>query len=148
MLRKGWAKRVSQRTLCVGAATTAAVIACDVAENRKALGALNAISHIAWQDDALRQDGLSAKYTGLALGLNMSAHAGWALVYEVLFGRTRGRNALIGGVLVALLAYVVDYHLVPPRYTPGFEHRLSCRSTLFIYATLALALARPVEDAD
>ncbi len=148
MLRKGWISRVARRTLHVGAATTAAVVACDIAENRATLGALNAISHIAWQDDALSQDDLSAKYTGLALGLNMTAHAGWALIYEFFFGQARGKTALVGGVLVAILAYVVDYKLVPPRFTPGFEHRVSCRSIVAIYAALALALAHPAEKVE
>jgi hypothetical protein len=132
--------------LTVGVATTAAVIACDYAENRRLLGALNAISHIAWEDDALHQDELSAKYTGVALGMNLTAHAGWALIYEAFFGTSRGAKSLAGGALVATLAYIVDYKVVPPRFTPGFEHRLSCRSLLFIYVALAVALATKADD--
>lgn len=141
MFHNGWISRVVGRTLAVGVVTTAAVVACDYLENRRALGALNAISHIAWEDDALVQDELSAKYTGLALGLNMSAHAGWALIYELFFGGSRGAKALTGGALVSLLAYIVDYKIVPPRFSPGFEHRVSCRSLLWIYVVLALGLS-------
>ena len=137
--------RVARRTLTVGVATTAAVVVCDIVENRRSVGALNAISHIAWEDDALSQDKVSAKYTGVALGLNMTAHAGWALIYEAFFGKSRGAKSLFGGALVAALAYIVDYKIVPPRFTPGFEHRVSGRSIFWIYVALALALAKRAE---
>jgi hypothetical protein len=38
------------------------------------------------------------------------------------------------------VAYVVDYHVVPKRLTPGIESRLSCRSLLLVYVVLALSL--------
>jgi hypothetical protein len=47
---------------------------------------------------------------------------------------------LTGGTIIAAIAYIVDYHVVPRRLTPGFEMRLSNRSLLAIYGTLALSL--------
>ncbi|MDQ3814499.1 MAG: hypothetical protein M3347_11180, partial [Armatimonadota bacterium] len=68
----------------------------------------------------------------------------WAAIYESLFGAAADEGkielALFGGALVAGGAYVIDYYLVPKRWTPGFEKHLSHRSLLAIYATLALAL--------
>ena len=45
------------------------------------------------------------------------------------------------GVATSALAYVIDYHVVPDRFTPGFEKRLPERSLGLIYAALALGLA-------
>jgi hypothetical protein len=98
---------------------------------------LNDISHIVWDEEAFAAKGISLRYTGTALALNASANWGWALLYELFFAQSRERGessrALAGGLGVAALAYVVDYHLVPKRLTPGFEHHLSGRSLLFIY---------------
>jgi hypothetical protein len=58
----------------------------------------------------------------IGLALNTSAMFGWALIFAKLFsGKSSNRavSSLGGGVFVALLAYVVDYHVVPKRLTPG-----------------------------
>jgi hypothetical protein len=39
------------------------------------------------------------------------------------------------------LACFVDYQLTPQRLTPGFEHRLSSRAMLAVYACFAVGLA-------
>jgi hypothetical protein len=39
-------------------------------------------------------------------------------------------------------AYVVDYHLVPKRLTPGFEERLSPGALALVYAALGVSLLR------
>ena len=53
-----------------------------------------------------------------------------------------------GGAAVAAAAYVIDYHLIPKRFTPGFEKRVSGKSLTAIFAALAIGLAaRDVIDA-
>ena len=135
------------RALSASAWTAAAVALCGQIENDNAIAPINAISHILWDEDALNQDDLSLKYSAVALALNASANGGWALIYEVCFGKSRAKNAtakpILGAITVALLAYIVDYHVVPPRLTPGFEHRLPRRSLWIIYAALALGLFLP-----
>ena len=39
------------------------------------------------------------------------------------------------------VACFVDFHLTPPRLTPGFEHRLSHRSLAAVYGAFAVGLA-------
>jgi hypothetical protein len=67
----------------------------------------------------------------------------WALCYEILGRRkTRSRvRALRDGALVSAVAYAVDYHVVPRRFTPGFELRLPAKALAAVYASLALGLA-------
>lgn len=133
------------RTQVVGATTSGAVALCGQIEDGDAVSPLNAISHIAFGDDAYDQREASLKYTATGVALNQVAVGSWVLLYELLFGRARRRGdlrtALIGGSFVAALAYLVDYHAVPERLKPGFERHLMPKSLLFIYATLALALS-------
>ena len=105
--------------------------------------ALNATSHFLWGDRAGRKQGYSLKYTAPGLAANYGACVFWALLYEAL-GRGRRRSAtraLVEGALVSAIAYVIDYHVVPRRLTPGFEMRLPRRALFFVYAALALGLA-------
>lgn len=127
-----------------GFTTSAAVTACGAHENGEPIAPVNAISHIAWGDEAFAQKEASLKYTATGLALNTSATISWAVVYELLWRRCPGRcpvSAVGCGAAVSLLAYIVDFHLVPPRLTPGFEKHLSRRSLLVVYTVLALSLA-------
>lgn len=81
--------------------------------------------------------------TGLAL--NFAAMASWAVVLELGYRFFRvGPGQVVPTVLMALaltvVAYIVDYHIVPKRFTPGFEHVLSVRGLALTYAGLALSL--------
>jgi hypothetical protein len=124
--------------------TALAAMFCGWRENHNAVAPLNAISHIAWGEEAARQEQASAKYTATGLALNTSAMFGWAFIFARLVGgksSNRVVSSLGGGIFVSLLAYVVDYHVVPKRLTPGVEDRLSSRSLLVLYVVLALSLA-------
>jgi hypothetical protein len=125
--------------------TGLAIAACGQVENNNPVAPLNAVSHIAWGDEAAAQEDVSAQFTLTGVALNSLAVTSWAGLNEALFGDAIDRRdvatALLGGAAVAGLAYVVDYYVVPRRFTPGFEKRLSGASLFGIYATLALSLA-------
>lgn len=135
------------RALCASLSTAVMVALCGQIENGNAVAPINAISHILWDEKALAQDDFSLRYTGVALILNASANFGWALIFEMFFGEARDAGKavppILGAMAVAALAFGVDYHIVPPRLTPGFEHRLSRRALWPIYAALALGLMLP-----
>jgi len=138
-----------EKTLCTGAAASVATAVTTalfgVAETGKAVAPINAVSHIAWGDEAATHDEVSMKYSGLGLALNTVAVTGWSAIYELLHDR-RSRQKDLGGMLidgaiVSALAYVTDYYLVPKRFTPGFEMRLSNCALMGIYSVLALSFA-------
>lgn len=119
-------------------AGTAAAIAVSLAGRRETgsyPAPLNATSHIVWGDSAARHDELSAKYTGTGTLLHYGAALFWAALHEALPGRAPARAAI-----TALTAYVVDYHVVPRRLTPGFELRVSPGALAMVYGALALGL--------
>jgi hypothetical protein len=143
------ARRILQDSLYTGAAasfaTTAAAAVCGTLENITLVAPINAVSHIAWGDEAAVQDHPSGKYTATGLALNTAAVTSWAALYELFFGDFADEGdvakALLAGTAVSAAAYVTDYYVVPKRFTPGFEKQLSGGSLLAIYGTLAVGLA-------
>jgi hypothetical protein len=126
------------------ASTTAAAAFSGQVEEGRPLGPINSVSHILWGDRAARRSAPSAKYTATGLLLNAAAVTSWAVAQELLFCRqprpkSVGR-ALSEGAMTSTMAYVTDYYLVPDRFTPGFEKRLSNKSLAGIYAVLAVSL--------
>lgn len=110
---------------------------------------LNATSHIFWGDAAEKNSDASLKYTLTGFLLNHASSIFWASFYERWFGKSRAAGQedrsiarpLIGAAVVTVGAYITDYYLVPKRFTPGFEKRLSGKSLLAIYGALALGMA-------
>jgi hypothetical protein len=135
----------------IGAVSSAAVAAmaaaCAKAEGQSPWKPINAISHIAWGPEAARRTGVSWRYTGLGLLLNLVACGFWAWVYQpgrrsseepASLLRSAGRSLVVSAV-----AYVTDYHVVPSRFTPGFELTLSRRQFPWLYGALAAGLLAP-----
>ena len=106
---------------------------------------INAVSHWLWNEQALREDGLSWRYTLIGYLTQHAAAIFWATLYARLYGHReeakRLPNALAGGIATSAIAYVVDYTVTPKRLTPGYEHRLDGRGMLTVYAALAAGLA-------
>ena len=139
-----------------GIASAAAAAVAGKREDNSYAAPLNATSHVLWGDEAAEHDTASLKYTATGFLINHAAAVFWALFYEKLFGR-RGRapeaeaeaeaeaegslvKPLLGAAAVSAGAYITDYYLVPRRFTPGYEKRLSGKSMAAIYAMLALGL--------
>ena len=122
--------------------STAALLGLGHRDARTPWAPLDAVSHIAWGDRAYAYDELDAKHTLVGALLNAGAMVMWSAVHELLSPRrpTLAR-ALATGAAVSALAYVVDYHVVPKRFTPGFEHKLPRRGLRDMYIALALSLA-------
>ena len=151
-------RAVKSGTISGLAAATVASLA-GKQENGSFAAPLNATSHILWGDKAAEQDGVSLKYTLTGFLLNHASAIFWASFYEKLFGRHADRprewrlphsdtaesgpvvQPIFGGAAVATAAYIIDYHIIPKRFTPGFEKRLSGTSMLAIFAALAAGLA-------
>lgn len=125
-------------------ATTAVAAFLGKREADSMFAPINAVSHIAWGDEAAEADKPDVRHTGVGFLLHAGAMLTWSLVQEFFFsrmGRKRDiRQELAAGALTSGLAYVTDYKLVPKRLTPGFELRLSNKSLAVIYLALAAGL--------
>jgi len=100
---------------------------------------LNAITHIYDGGEPPARDGYGKRNTLLGSGIHTLASLWWAAFHQIAF-RTQA-DKVSAGAATAVLAYFVDYHVVPRRLQPGFEAHLSPRALAAVYVALALALA-------
>ncbi len=128
----------------VAAVTIASVAWRGRHDSGSAVAPINATSHVVYGPEAGNVDVADFRHTLPGLAINAGASVFWAAVYERLFGRADEGDsvgkALLGGGAVAGLAYLLDYHLLPKRLTPGWEERVSGRSLGLIFAAMALTL--------
>jgi len=139
-----WIKDTLTTGAVASATTTAAVAVLGKLEGRSAVAPINAVSHILWGEEAADTEQLDARHTLAGAGLNAVAVTGWAGLHELFMPRSgtpSAKRALLAGIATATVAYVTDYHVVPKRFTPGFEKRLSGKALFGVYAALALSLA-------
>lgn len=142
--RFDWTATIASAGIAV-AATTAALMMLGKRESGSAAAPINAVSHIAWGDEAAQRDNVDVRHTLVGGLLHIAATLGWSLMQEWVLGKwTRAGSptrALLSGGATSAVAYVTDYHLVPKRLTPGFEKRLSPASLGLIYVILAVSLS-------
>ncbi len=130
----------------VAAISSAALMAVrGQIENGNAIAPINAISHIAWDDEAFEAKSLDLKHSVVGLAINDSAMISWGVIFEAMRAFTKSRESVAKTVgcasVLAILAWVIDYKIVPPRLTPGVEAHLSKRSIWMLYISLASALS-------
>jgi hypothetical protein len=133
------------RALCSGSAAGLAMASAASTGALRAghapYAALNAVTHCLWPD-ASSQETPSIKYTALGATIHMGSAVFWGVLFESLCGRrSRPAGIVSAAAATALIAYVVDYHVVPKRFTPGFEAHVSTRSLAMTYVALAAGLA-------
>jgi hypothetical protein len=126
-----------------GVATTVVVALCGQRETGNPVAPINATSHVLWGDEAAAADAVDMKHTLPGVVINAGAGVFWACVQQLLLKRVPRTNgaAVASGVAVAALAYVVDYHLIPRRLSPGWELRVSGRSVALGFVALGASLA-------
>lgn len=127
-----------------GAASLAMLAARGAADNHSAAAPINAASHMVWGDEALQADRPTARHTLTGAALHAASAVFWAALQGKLLGAPSNRGLAANARNAALttgLAALVDFKLVPQRFTPGFEHRLSTRSLVLVYGALAVGLA-------
>ncbi|MFM0125328.1 hypothetical protein P0D73_41780 [Paraburkholderia sp. RL18-101-BIB-B] len=108
---------------------------------------LNAVTHCFWPRRALAETSFSPRYTLTGLAIHHAAAMFWGLLFESMLmrrqreARRRPAAVVAAAGATAAVAYLVDYHAVPKRLTPGFEAHLSRRSLFYIYAGFAVGFA-------
>lgn len=123
---------------------TAALAGLARAEGRHPLRALNAPSHWLHGEGAGKLRRADFSHTGVGVLTNHGASIFWALPLHLLLSRLGARSApaiLGGSALVAALAALVDYGLLPRRLAPGWEEALPKRSVAAAFGALAIGLA-------
>jgi hypothetical protein len=120
------------------ASALAAAYAVKIGGHRPA-AAFNAVSHCLWSKRAFRQEQTSVRYTALGAGIHIGSAIFWGVLFEALRGPSTKRMTPLGAAAVtAVVAYVVDYHVVPKRVTPGYDVHMSKRALAGTYVALAV----------
>jgi hypothetical protein len=110
----------------------------------RAAAAVNAPSHWVWGDEAIRRDGVDLRHTGLGTVVHWASSVLWGSVFAALRAARRrptAANAMADAAAVTAVAACVDLRVVPHRFTPGFERRLTGGSLCAVYAAFAAGLA-------
>lgn len=113
-------------------------------EAKSALSAQNAVSHWVWGEEAKHRHELSVRHTVLGYAIHHASAVFWGVIYERLVRSKRPLSPpaeLLRASAFAGVANFVDYRLTPHRLKPGFEHHLSKKSLVFVYAAFAAGLA-------
>jgi hypothetical protein len=125
--------------------STAVLAATGTRRSGSAVAPINAVSHWLWGDESLHTDEPSLRHTLTGFVTNHLAAIFWAGLYSLAYGhRDEAKQlpqAVAGAVATSAVAYVVDYHVVPTRLTPGYEHRISSGAMLATYGALAAGFA-------
>ena len=126
--------------LAAFATTTAAIMLFGERERRAPWSAVNAVSHLVLPGRRVLR-GFSPLESAVGLACNGAAMLLWGVAYEgaLALSRTEGNVATAGLATAAI--YAIDYHLLPPRWWPGFERVLSTSGVAGTYVALGATLA-------
>lgn len=143
-----FAKRVAIDAITSGTAASlasaAALMAGSKLRNDSWAGGLNGPSQWLWGESEAYTTKATLRHTAVGYAIHHSTSIFWALIYETIFGGRGKKPALqhcTEAVASTAAAYVVDYHLTPPRLRPGFEKHVSPSGMVAVYAAFAAGLA-------
>jgi len=138
-------RKIAIAGLKTGAILSATTLAAIMLAGRRETGApwsaVNAICHIVDGDDVSQPSDFSTRESVLGAALNSSIMFAWAGLYEAALVMSGKSGGVVPAAAAATAAYVIDYKLVPPRFTPGIEKKVSRGSVAAIYAVLGVTLA-------
>ncbi len=124
--------------LVLAAATNAVIMLASDKENGSPWAALNCVAHIVDGDDKEQPEGYAPRESRIGILVNGTAMSAWGVLYEGALLVTRTRSSPLTALLAVGAAWVIDYRIVPKRFTPGIEKRLSQRSVLLSYTAMAV----------
>jgi len=132
----------SAKTAAIATATTtAALMLFSTRETGSPWAAINTLCHMLDGDEKEQPMHFAPRESPLGLGLTTSAVASWAVGYEYLLGGVPFPSSALWAALATAGIWVVDYRIVPKRFTPGFEKHLSTAAIAAVYAVLATTFA-------
>jgi hypothetical protein len=121
-------------------ASTAALVARGQQERSDAAQPVNGPSQWVWGLHAPYERGFTVRHTVTGYLIHHAMSVFWAGLFEK--ARPRRPVATVAAASVtAAVAYVVDFHVVPRRLSPGFDVALSRRGLFATYAAFAIGLA-------
>lgn len=132
------------RTLIAGSVASVASSAVIVIESKRRTGnaatGTNATSQWIWGRGARRSRRLDWRHTFVGYLIHHASSVFWAAQFESKCARRLVADDRRRAALVAGAAAIVDYGVMPRRFTPGFESRLPAHAIAVAYAAFGLGL--------
>jgi hypothetical protein len=126
-------------------ASAATLMACSAIYEGSAAGGLNGPSQWLWGEAEAYTRHATLRHTAAGYAIHHFTSIFWAVLHEAIFGGSRRQKPAVRHCAEAAVsagaAYVVDYHLTPRRFRPGFEKHVSPKGMVAVYAAFAAALA-------
>ena len=144
---RSWKDAITEGAIggSIAALLSAAVVTiAGKKETGSAIAPINAVSHWLWGEEAALQEDVSAKYTGVGAATHALSAMFWATAHAALrpeYPQRPVASALAGGLATGAVATVVDYAMIPKRFTPGFEHRIATPSLAAALMAISLGVA-------
>ncbi len=121
--------------------STLAVSVCSRWRVGSAATGTNAASQWLWYPRARFARAPSWRHTAVGYVIHHASSLLWATGYEATRpARASASGRAVRAAGIATLAYVVDYHVVPRRLSPGFEHKVGPAGMVAVYAAFAAGL--------
>ncbi|MEO7097275.1 MAG: hypothetical protein ABI175_28700 [Polyangiales bacterium] len=127
--------------LALAATTTMAIMLFGKREKGSPWAAINVVTHLVDGDLRLFPRAFSPRDSTLGLALNGAAMVTWGLLYEGALALTGARSNLATAGLATAAIWTIDYHLLPPRLSPGLDRVLGLGSVIGTYAVMGATLA-------
>ena len=108
------------------------------------LAALNATAHWLFGPDAISQSGFSFRVTGVGILTHILACLFWGAVFTALLLVMRVNETFLVwlyGLLVSMVALIIDYGLLPEQLSPGWHLVLPIKAVLAGFIALGVGLA-------
>jgi len=138
-LRRAWVSG-SSASLC----STALLSLLSHRRLRAPAAGTNATSQWIWPRRAHWHFAADLRHTATGYAIHHLCSVFWAGSYEMLRGRRRTPGpVLAAAAATTAVAYLVDYKVVPPRLSPGFDRHLRRADLVLVYAAFAAGLAVP-----
>nr|WP_298724188.1 hypothetical protein [uncultured Steroidobacter sp.] len=126
-------------------ASAAMLMACSRLHEGSAAGGLNGPSQWLWGESEAHTREATLRHTAAGYVIHHATSIFWAVLHESVFGGSRRRKPPLRhcaeAAISATTAYVVDYHLTPRRFRPGFKKHVSPKGLVAVYAAFAAGLA-------
>lgn len=143
------ARRIAVDALMSGTAASlasaAALMAGSKLRHGSWAGGLNGPSQWLWGESEAYTRRATWQHTGVGYLIHHCTSIFWAVLHETVFGGSRRKKPALQhcteAIASAATAYVVDYHLTPPRLRPGFEKHVSQSGMVGVYIAFAAGLA-------
>lgn len=139
-----WLRRAVVSGSCASFCSTALLTVLSHRRLHAPAAGTNATSQWFWPRSAPWRHALDLQHTATGFAIHHLCSVFWAAGYEAVRGNRRAAAvALPLAAATAGVAYLVDYKVVPPRLSPGFDQHLQGRDLVWVYAAFAAGLALP-----